>query len=294
MRRWTGSLRQGAAGTARGVTRVSSAVKDVLRRPATRLGLHGVALLAVVGAAMYIGMYVVPTGAHSRPTPGASPSLEAVAGGPDTGGAQPSAAPTTSPTAQPDGHQRPQDALAQWAESLSHLGIPRVALQAYGYAELYITQTQPGCRLSWTTLAGIGRVESNHGQFNGATLREDGRSDPPVIGPPLDGGPQRKEIRDTDNGRLDGDTVYDRAVGPMQFIPTTWERWATDGDGDGTADPFDIDDAALAAARYLCAGNRDLGTGEGWRAAILSYNNMESYVTSVFNAADEYGRMSRL
>ena len=171
---------------------------------------------------------------------------------------------------------------------------PARAMTAYGNAELVMRDEAPECRLSWVTIAGIGRIESDHGRHGGAVLGDDGRPSPPIIGIPLDGSPGVREIRDTDGGVLDGDRKYDRAVGPMQFIPTTWERWATDGDGDGTADPFDIDDAALAAARYLCAGNRDLGTGEGWRAAILSYNNMESYVTSVFNAADEYGRMSRL
>ncbi len=46
--------------------------------------------------------------------------------------------------------------------------------------------------------------------------------------------------------------TYDRAVGPMQFLPGTWGRWGSDGDRDGVSDPQDVDDAALAAARYLC------------------------------------------
>ncbi|MQA24623.1 MAG: murein transglycosylase [Micromonosporaceae bacterium] len=183
--------------------------------------------------------------------------------------------------------------MGTWADSLQHVGVPKVALQAYGYAELTIASTQSSCNLSWPTLAGIGKIESNHGRTGGAALREDGTSDPPVVGLPLDGGPERKQIRDTDDGKLDGDKTYDRAVGPMQFIPTTWSRWATDGDGDGRANPYDIDDAAVAAARYLCAGGRDLATGEGWRGAIFSYNHLDSYVQSVFTAADEYGRMSR-
>jgi membrane-bound lytic murein transglycosylase B len=203
---------------------------------------------------------------------------------------QPSGSPSLPPVGQP---ARPQDTLATWAGELERIGIPKVALQAYGYAELALAQSEPDCRLSWTTLAGIGRIESDHGRSHGATVLDDGRSNPPVIGLPLDGGPGRKEIKDSDSGELDGDPVYDRAVGPMQFIPTTWRTWATDGDGDGRSDPFDIDDAALAAGRYLCAGNRALSTGDGWWNAILSYNHVDSYVRDVYTAADEYGRLSR-
>ena len=74
----------------------------------------------------------------------------------------------------------------------------------------------------------------------------------------------------------------------MQFIPSTWEQWAADGDRDGRADPQDIDDAALAAARYLCASGADLSTGTGWSAAIYSYNHSVDYVRSVYDAAQAY------
>jgi len=84
--------------------------------------------------------------------------------------------------------------------------------------------------------------------------------------------------------------VWDHAVGPFQFIPSTWLRWKADGNGDGVADPQNIDDAALAAGRYLCAGGKDLATGSGWWQAILSYNNSVAYVQNVFTAADGYAR----
>jgi hypothetical protein len=270
-----------------------------LRRPGVRLGLHGMALLAVLGAAGYTGMYLVPSGGQvptaTRPSQAPSGGSGGVPGGEAPAGqvplpGQPSGSPTLPPNGQPT---RPQDTLAAWAGDLERIGIPKVALQAYGYAELALAQSEPDCRLSWTTLAGIGRIESNHGRSHGATLLDDGRSNPPVVGLPLDGGPGRMKITDTDSGELDGDPTYDRAVGPMQFIPTTWQRWATDGDGDGRSDPFDIDDAALAAGRYLCAGNRNLANGDGWWNAILSYNRLDSYVRDVYAAADEYGRRSR-
>ncbi len=117
--------------------------------------------------------------------------------------------------------------LADWARQLSpKVGIDPVALQAYGYAELVLNHTTPGCALTWPTLAAIGWVESRHGQANGARLQPDGVVTPEIIGPQLNGQGGTQRIPDTDEGRLDQDSSYDRAVGPMQFIPTTWELMA--------------------------------------------------------------------
>ena len=74
----------------------------------------------------------------------------------------------------------------------------------------------------------------------------------------------------------------------MQFLPGTWAMWATDGDGDGRRDPLDLDDAAAAAARYLCAGGHDLSSGSGWADAILTYNRARVYVDDVYAAAVGY------
>ncbi|MEO9221660.1 MAG: murein transglycosylase [Mycobacteriaceae bacterium] len=178
-----------------------------------------------------------------------------------------------------------------WAASMSKLmDIPARALQAYGNAQNILAREQPGCRLSWTTLAGIAHIESNHGRFGGRALQPDGRPSSPIIGIPLDGGPNVQAIADTDGGVLDGDKVWDRAVGPFQFIPTTWAKWKADANGDGVADPQNIDDAAVAAGRYLCAGGRNLSDGASWWRAILSYNNSTAYVQDVFNGADSYAR----
>lgn len=167
-------------------------------------------------------------------------------------------------------------------------GIPEVALRAYQAAEATLAVEQPTCRLPWWLLAGIGRVESGHGQFAGAVLLADGTSSPRIIGIPLDGRPGVATILDTDGGAMDGDTTYDRAVGPMQFIPSTWSRWAADGDGDGREDVHDIDDTALAAGRYLCAGGRDLSTEEGLQAAVFSYNRSDEYVALVLAIGRAY------
>ncbi len=170
------------------------------------------------------------------------------------------------------------------------IDVPARALQAYGNAQDLVAREQPGCHLSWTTLAGIAHIESNHGRFGGRTLELDGRPSSPIIGIALDGHPGVQAITDTDGGVLDGDPVWDHAVGPFQFIPSTWLRWKADGNGDGVADPQNIDDAALAAGHYLCAGGKDLATGSGWWQAILSYNNSVAYVQDVFTAADGYAR----
>jgi membrane-bound lytic murein transglycosylase B len=166
------------------------------------------------------------------------------------------------------------------AASLAGNGIPMVALQAYRGAQAALARSAPGCHLSWSVLAGIGRVESNHGRFGGATLRANGVSQPLIRGVALNGHGVAR-ITDTDGGRWDGDHTFDRAVGPMQFIPGTWARIAADGDGDGVANPNDIYDAALGAGVYLCAANRNLATAQGLHDAIFSYNHSESYVALV-------------
>jgi membrane-bound lytic murein transglycosylase B len=127
-------------------------------------------------------------------------------------------------------------------------------------------------------LAAIGEVESS--SLRGRRL--DARHDavPPVYGPTLSGGAY-PAFHDTDGGRLDGDPVWDRAVGPMQFIPATWRLWGADGNGDGVQDPQNIEDASLAAARYLCAGGRDLSQPIDLRAAVFSYNHSSRYVATV-------------
>ena len=94
-------------------------------------------------------------------------------------------------------------------------------------------------------------------------------------------------ILDTDDGVLDGDTVYDRAVGPMQFIPTTWRLFDADGNLDGETDPQNIYDAALASARYLCAAS-PMTTLAGEQRAYFAYNHDLDYSRNVTNAGRDY------
>ncbi|MFC6152970.1 lytic transglycosylase domain-containing protein [Nocardioides yefusunii] len=167
-------------------------------------------------------------------------------------------------------------------------GIPEPAVRAYGTAVLNLPDD--GCALGWTTLAGIGWVESQHGTIDGRTLGDDGRSSEAILGPALNGVDFAAIPATAESTLMHGDPTWDHAVGPMQFIPSTWKRWGRDGDGDGVADPHDLDDAAASTAAYLCHDGHDLATSSGWNAAVFSYNHENAYVVSVFEAADRYGR----
>lgn len=156
-----------------------------------------------------------------------------------------------------------------WVDRTANLtGIPATALRAYAAAQL---AAPAACHLGWTTLAGIGWIESGHGTHGGSTLQANGETTRAISGPQLAGG-------------------LGTALGPMQFIVSTWDRWATDGDGDGTADVNNINDAAYTAARYLCADGRDLSRASDWAAAIFSYNHAQWYVDEVYNAANTYAK----
>jgi membrane-bound lytic murein transglycosylase B len=166
-----------------------------------------------------------------------------------------------------------------------------VALDTYRRAASAVTATYPDCRLEWWGLAGIARVEGRHGTYGGASLDAFGRTDPRIIGVALNGDRDTRVITDTDGGELDGDPLYDRAVGPMQFIPSTWRRWAADGDGDALDDPHNLYDATLAAAGYLCRASNDLVSDEGLRRAYFSYNHSLAYVDNVLGWARLYERI---
>ena len=191
------------------------------------------------------------------------------------------------PTAAPGEPVGPPRVDRGWLAGVSdRTDIPAPALRAYARVQL---DRSAGCPVGWTTLAGIGWVESQHGTIGGRRLRADGRPSAPVLGPALDGTGDFAAIPATPGSRSwHGDARWEHAVGPMQFIPSTWRTWATDGDGDGRADPHDLDDAAATAGRYLCADGHDLATGTGWNGAVFSYNHAQSYVDAVHAAATAY------
>ncbi|MCA2213764.1 lytic murein transglycosylase [Jidongwangia harbinensis] len=297
-RRVTRILRH--ANPVRAVRTVGRSTSAWARRPTGRLVIPALIGVLLLGAAGTAGAYLVPEALPPAPaastTPGFPPGQAAAPAQsasalppPGVIGSAPAA-----PTAPAVTGARPADALAGWAQDVgTRVGIPVVAVQAYGYAELVAARTAPNCRLSWTTIAAIGKVESSHGSANGAVLGADGQVQPTIYGLPLDGRGGRQEIRDTDQGTVDGDPQYDRAVGPMQFIPSTWRESGVDADNNGISDPNDIDDAAVAAALYLCKGGRDVSKADAWWDAILTYNAVRPYAQKVFDAANEYGVRSR-
>jgi membrane-bound lytic murein transglycosylase B len=264
-------------------------LREVLPLLGSLLGAFG--LVGVLVGVMTIGAVQRSSPAFVVPTPDvvAAAVDDSVADPGATGDITPdapaddTAAVVISPTRRVDPNWAARTAAAT--------GIPVRAVLAYGSATLTLGTQQPGCHIAWNTLAGIGAVESAHGTASGARLLASGTTVPAIRGPALNG-KGVGTIRDSDNGSWDGDRAWDRAVGPMQFIPGTWRRWGTDGSGDGVADPNQIDDAALTAARYLCASG-SMASGDGWRAAILSYNHSDAYVNNVAAMANRYAAATR-
>ena len=267
--------------------RLATGAKTAHRWPTSapiRFAIGGAVGVAVCAGLIMTGAptYYRPAAAQTQRPPAVSPAVSGNQGSVDGSalvlGAPVRAAGTTSP---PSGLSA--------ASALAADGIPQTALAAYQEAAASEMIIDPGCKLPWPLLAGIGRVESDHGRFGGGVLHTDGVSTPRIIGIALNGNGTAL-IRDTDHGRLDGDTVYDHAVGPMQFIPSTWAEYGVDANGDGVADPFNIFDAAATAARYLCAAGGDLSTLGGQTLAVYSYNHSDAYVQLVLRLEGVYAQ----
>jgi membrane-bound lytic murein transglycosylase B len=164
------------------------------------------------------------------------------------------------------------------------LRIPAMALSAYRNAERMMAAAYPACGVSWNLLAGIGRIESMHA--NGGATDASGTAVRPIYGPTLDGTLPGNEV--IVQSRSADRVNYARAMGPMQFLPGTWSRYASDGDGDGKADVQNLYDSTLAAARYLCSGGLNLRDPNQVMAAILRYNNSVAYARNVLGWAAAY------
>ncbi len=281
---------------------------------ALAVGLGGIALAALgilgLGAAVLSGGPSSPPAEAAAPEAGAaqrgeargsdaadsdpagSDPAETGAGRSGTGGAVGSGA--VPSRASVSGSARGSEARSRvdpiWvSEVAASSGIPEPALRAYAGAALTLGREQPGCGIGWNTLAAIGQVETHHGTIGGARLSTDGRALPRIFGVALDG-VAFAAIPDTDGGRLDGDAVWDRAVGPMQFIPQTWAEYGRSAGG-GAPDIDRIDDAALSAATMLCTIGGDLRVAENWIAAVNAYNPSVAYNNDVADAADHFASL---
>ncbi|TQL45004.1 transglycosylase protein with SLT domain [Homoserinimonas aerilata] len=238
----------------------------------------GVAALAVVGVLVFF--VLAPRG--DAPAPSEGPVAPAYAAPAELPPAAAVPGPGDAGTADPE-----------WvARVASVAGIPERALAAYAGAARFKASDRPDCGLGWNTLAAIGLVESDHGRHGGSAIGADGTVSPPIIGIALTG-EGTAHIPDTDGGQFDGDTEYDRAVGPMQLLPVTWENWHVDGNADGVQDPQNIDDAVIAAANYLCRSSTDMVDEDGWRAGVHAYNRSDEYAHAVADAANLYVEAAR-
>lgn len=238
------------------------------------------------------------TGSADTSTPQAAPtqhsnSAQLVAETATVDPSQPAASPEATPDA-PAAEPAPAPAPTEQVERPAGLpadvrqgGVPDINYLAYRNAESLLSTQQPQCGISWTLIAGIGRVESTHAN-NGAADAA-GNLLTPILGPLLDGSLRGNAvIRDTDGGQLDGNASYDRAVGSTQFLPETWNAFAGDGNGDGVADPQNLFDAALTTGNYLCHGNLDLRSAADTARAVLRYNHSQAYVNDVVGYATQY------
>ena len=204
--------------------------------------------------------------------------------------ASPAAAPVeaTPPTGQGVAGLVDPTWLAETAETT---GIPERALAAYAGVAISKTAQMPTCGLGWNTLAAIGYAESRHGTHDGSAVGADGTVTPPIFGIALEGG-ATAHIADSDQGAIDGDVEFDRAVGPMQLIPEAWRNWHVDANGDGVEDPQNIDDAVAASANYLCRASGDMAHEAGWLAGIAAYNSDPDYAVIIAEAGSRYRSLS--
>ncbi|WP_235681434.1 lytic transglycosylase domain-containing protein [Tomitella gaofuii] len=259
----------------------------------TARALVPTAVLAMSFTTAVIPASAGPLHATSPAAPAPDTAAPAVAS-PAPGGAADVAAGSTAPAGSvespvphaPPGLPRP----AGLSTDVAHGGMPDINFAAYSHAAEVLAEDMPRCGIDWSLIAGIGRVESTHAD-HGATDAQGTLIDP-IYGPRLDGSLGGNQvITDTDGGRLDGDAAYDRAVGPTQFIPSTWAQYAADGNGDGVADPQNLYDSALTTGRYLCDGGLDLRNPGDVMTAILRYNQSTVYAGKVLGFAHDYGRM---
>lgn len=163
--------------------------------------------------------------------------------------------------------------------------VPAVAWQAIVRASIGST-VQGGCHVPAAMLGGVMWAESGFGTHGGSQADDQGDVRPPIYGPALAPGSGFAEIPNDSYGLTLGVTGgWAMAVGPTQFLPSTWRVFGRDGNGDGRADPQNLYDAAAATAAYLCGHGYQENNPDAVRRALLAYNPSDAYVTQVLDYA---------
>ena len=233
--------------------------------------LVGRALIALlmVAALVTCGWLLIKPPQQSAPVAAAAVP-EAVQGGNAQIASGPSVLEISAPV-QAQAPQQQKSELEKWAAGLSGpLDIPERALIGYAGGELTLRREQPNCHLSWVTLAGIGKASSDHGRFGGGSLNADGAAARALGTVPLQGAA--------------GEAASEQRSGPMQLTAAEWKR--------GSGNVQDIDDAATAAGRTLCAGGTDLQAGQSWWKAIANYRDSDLFRQQVLGNAQLYATLS--
>jgi hypothetical protein len=233
--------------------------------------LAAVALASVTITAAAVTLTNAPE--RKEPTAAAPPSTTS------------SSAPTDDPTLAPPAEIEdvpvgiPDIALVA-ADGPRLDDVPDQALAAYQRSAAVLAEADAKCNLEWTLLAAVGQVVTAHGTTGGGALADNGVMRPRFTGKPLLG-KKGDKLPDSDAGKVDGDTRYDRPVGPLQLAPSTWAVVGVDGDGNGKRNPYDVDDAALAVAVLLCSGDDDLRKRPGRIAAVKRINDDKTFIETV-------------
>ncbi|MEQ0558362.1 C40 family peptidase [Amycolatopsis sp. NEAU-NG30] len=234
-----------------------------------------VVAVVVVAAALVAGVLLAPkqqetTNAAATVTPAATPA--------------PSSPTRTAPTTTPHPPTPPKVPEASefdaWASKTSQwLDIPLRAMVGYAKATTKLAKDVPGCRLSWVTLAAVGKVTTDHGRARGGQFGTTGVLDKPL---------GTIEVRDFYNKVVS----TANAAGPMQLAPSIWSRYQASYAG-GKPDIQNIDDAALTTGRALCADGHDLSQGQVWWDSVSTLQPAPLFLHRTLATVNVYGTVGQ-
>lgn len=231
-----------------------------------------IAAVVVAGAALVAAITFAP---KDEPKPEAAAVQSSVTPPPPS-----SSAPAEMPKEQPKVPQQQGQEFDAWVSKTSGwLDIPLRAMTGYAKTTVALSKETPGCRLSWVTLAALGKIASDHGRATGSSLDAAG-----VMTVPL----ATVEVRDFYNKVVS----VPNASGPLQLAPSVWSQFQASANG-GKANTQNIDDATLTAGRALCAGGRDLGQGQTWWTAVSTLQPAPLLMHRTLATVNVYGTVGQ-